>query len=43
MNQFSRLIKYELSGLKANIIEITKPAQGFTPDEIINEIRKYNG
>lgn len=43
MNQLSRLIKYELSGIKIEIIEISKPAQGFTPDEIIKEIRKYNG
>jgi 2-oxoglutarate ferredoxin oxidoreductase subunit alpha len=43
LNQLSRLIKYELSGMKLDIIEINKPAQGFTPDEIIKEIRKHNG
>jgi len=40
LNQFCRIVKYELAGQKANILERTKPAQGFTADEIISEIRK---
>jgi 2-oxoglutarate ferredoxin oxidoreductase subunit alpha len=40
LNQFSRIVKYELSGLKLDIEEITKPAEGFTADEIINALRK---
>jgi len=39
LNQLSRIVKYELSGLKLDIIEVPKPAEGFTPDEIINKIR----
>lgn len=39
LNQLSRIIKYELSGLKVDIIEVAKPAEGFTPDEIINVVR----
>jgi len=42
LNQFSRMIKYELSGLPLQITEISKPAEGFTADEIINDIRKNN-
>jgi 2-oxoglutarate ferredoxin oxidoreductase subunit alpha len=43
LNQLSRIVKYELAGLKIEIIEIVKPAQGFSPEGIINEIRKHNG
>ena len=39
LNQFSRMIKYELSGIKNNIVEVVKPAQGFTPDEIVRVVR----
>lgn len=39
LNQFSRIIKYELSGLPLNIIETPKPAEGFTSEEIINHLR----
>lgn len=42
LSQFSRLIKYELSGLKIRFIEVSKPAQGFTCEDIIKEIRKHN-
>jgi len=34
LNQFSRIIKYELFGLETEIIEIARPAQAFTPEEI---------
>jgi 2-oxoglutarate ferredoxin oxidoreductase subunit alpha len=43
LNQFSRLIKYELAGLKLDITEFSKPAEGFTPPEIIKMIRSHNG
>jgi len=43
LNQFSRMIKYELAGLKCSIFEISKPAEGFNPDEIINRIGMING
>lgn len=39
LNQFSRIIKYELAGLKADFTEISKPAQGFTPEEIMELIK----
>lgn len=39
LNQFSRLIKYELSGEKLNIEEISSPARGLSPDEIVKKIR----
>ncbi len=39
-NQFSHIVKYESYGAKTPIIEISKPAEGFTAEEIINEIRK---
>ncbi|MEI8143696.1 MAG: ferredoxin oxidoreductase [Candidatus Berkelbacteria bacterium] len=42
-NQLSHIVKYALSGLKIEIIEISKPAQGFTSEEIITKIRKHNG
>lgn len=38
-NQFSRIIKYELYGEDTEIIEHSKPAEGFSPDEIIDLIR----
>ncbi len=34
LNQLSRIIKYELSGTKVNIVEIAKPAVSFTALEI---------
>jgi len=43
LNQLSRIVKYEMAGLKAQFIEISKPAQGFTPSEIISAIRRHNG
>lgn len=43
LNQFSRMMKYELAGLKFNIREISKPAEGFSAEEIINRIRIENG
>lgn len=42
LNQFSRIVKYHLSGLKLDIVEVSKPAEGFTADEIINAVRKNN-
>jgi len=39
LNQFSRIIKYELAGLENNFIEISKPAEGFTPEEIMKAIK----
>ncbi len=40
LNQLSRIVKYELAGMHLNFIEISKPAEGFTPEEIINYTRK---
>lgn len=40
LNQFSRIVKYELFGLKTEIIEIARPAQGFTSEEIENLIKQ---
>lgn len=40
LNQFARIIKYELFGAKIKINEIAKPAEGFTPEEIIDLINK---
>ena len=42
LNQFSRMIKYELSGIKLDISEISKPAEGFNPEDIVNSIRMIN-
>ena len=42
LNQFSHIVKYELSGLSIKISEIVKPAQGFTPEEVIEEVKKNN-
>lgn len=39
LDQFSRIIKYELYGMNVEIIEHSKPARGFTPEEIIEEIK----
>jgi len=42
LDQLSRLIKYALAGQPvAPIIEIAKPSEGFTPEEIVKEIKKY--
>lgn len=38
LNQLSRIVKYELYGKKVEIIEISKPAVGFTGEEIANKI-----
>jgi len=42
LNQLARIIKYELAGSEIEFIEIAKPAEGFTPEEIITRI-KQNG
>lgn len=42
LNQLSRIVKYSLSGMKLELIEISRPAMGFTPEDIIKEVRKYN-
>jgi len=42
LNQLARIIKYELAGKETKFIEIAKPAEGFTPEEIITRI-KQNG
>jgi len=39
LNQLARIIKYELAGLPIEFIEIAKPAEGFTPEEIVNRIK----
>jgi 2-oxoglutarate ferredoxin oxidoreductase subunit alpha len=38
-NQFAHIIKYELKSIKDNIFEISKPAQGFTADEIVRKCK----
>ncbi len=38
-NQFSRIVKYELYGEVVDIVEHSKPAEGFSPSEIIDLIR----
>lgn len=38
LNQFSRIIKYETNGILTPIIEHSKPAEGFTPYEIVKNI-----
>lgn len=40
LNQFARIIKYELYGLPVPVVEISKPALGFESREIINLIEK---
>jgi 2-oxoglutarate ferredoxin oxidoreductase subunit alpha len=42
LNQFSRIVKYELAGMEKEFIEISKPAEGFTPEEIIEKITKLS-
>lgn len=42
LNQFARIVKYELNGYRGKIFEISKPAEGFTATEIINRVRKCN-
>jgi len=39
LNQLSHIVKYELFEKSIKATEIVKPAEGFTPGEIINEIR----
>lgn len=39
LNQLSRIVKYELSGVKTPITEIAKPAVSFTSDEIVRLIK----
>lgn len=41
LNQLARIMKYELAGLDLNFNEISKPAQGFTPEEIMKLISNY--
>lgn len=40
LNQLSRIVKYEFFGTKKKILEICKPAQGFSPDEIVQKIKE---
>lgn len=40
LNQLARIVKYEASGLKTEIVEISKPAVGFTAPEIAGRILK---
>ena len=42
LNQLSHIVKYEISGMNIKISEIAKPAEGFTPEEIIEEVKKNN-
>lgn len=41
-NQLARLVKSELTNYKGRISLISKPAEGFTPEEIIAEVKKHN-
>ncbi len=41
LNQFARILKYELYPDTIPIIEISRPAQGFTPFELSETIKKY--
>lgn len=41
LNQLSRIVKYELYGIKTPIIEIAKPAVSFTAEEIVKLINKH--
>lgn len=38
LNQLSRIVKYETSGLKTPIVEISKPAESFSAGEIVRKI-----
>ena len=38
-NQFSRIVKYELYGEATEIVEHSKPAEGFSPSEIVDIVR----
>jgi len=38
-NQFARIVKYELYGETTEIVEHSKPAEGFSPSEIVELIR----
>lgn len=40
LNQLSHIIKYESYGVGTPIIEFPKPAEGFTPDEIVKNISR---
>lgn len=39
LNQLARIIKYETYGSCTPVTEISKPAEGFTPDEIIEALK----
>ena len=41
LNQLSRIVKYELYGIKTPVIEIAKPAVSFTAEEIVKLIAKH--
>lgn len=41
LNQLSRIVKYELSGIKTPVVEIAKPAISFTAEEIVKLIAKH--
>lgn len=38
LNQFARIVKYEASGIKTPIVEISKPAESFSGSEIAHKI-----
>jgi len=40
LNQFSRIVKYELYRDRVPIVEIASPARGFTPEQIVERIKK---
>jgi 2-oxoglutarate ferredoxin oxidoreductase subunit alpha len=40
LNQLARIVKYEANGLKTEMVEISKPAIGFTAEEIAGKILK---
>lgn len=39
LNQLARIVKYEASGIKTPIIEIPKPAESFSAEEIVRKIQ----
>lgn len=42
LSQLARIVIYEMMNEKTNIFQISQPALGFTADEIIKAVRRYN-
>ena len=38
LNQLARIVKYETAGMRANFIEVSKPAESFSAEEIAKKI-----